>query len=82
MYKYKHDLLPGMFDNFFSRNQDQHTYGTRNAAKLRTNLSGTQTGSKFIKFTGVGFWNLLENNIITDIKIGPFKRLLKGYIIN
>ena len=82
MFKYTHRLLPEIFDNFFSKNQDHHSHHTRNAAKLRTPLAKTQVGSKFIKNSGVGFWNSLETNITSNLKIGAFKNRLKIYINN
>jgi hypothetical protein len=80
MYKYHHGLLPNIFMNFFTKNQDTHSYQTRNAAKLRTPLFKTQLGSNFIKNTGVKFWNILETSITISTKIGTFKTHLKKYI--
>jgi hypothetical protein len=82
MFKYNHGLLPEIFHNFFTRNQDHHSYYTRNAAQLRTPLSRTQLGTKFIKNTGVNFWNSLESNITAHQKIGTFKTFLKTYVNN
>ena len=82
MYKYNRGLLPQIFLNFFSRNQDNHPYRTRNATQFRTPLARTQLGSKFITKTGVIFWNNLPNPITTTPKIGPFKKLLKTYLMN
>ena len=80
MYKYHHGLLPQIFMNFFTRNQDTHSYRTRNAAKLRTPLFKTQLGTNFIKNTGVNFWNILETNISITNTIGTLKKHLKNYI--
>jgi hypothetical protein len=82
MYKYNHGLLPQIFLNFFSRNQDHHPYPTRNAAKLRTPLAKTLLGAKFITKTGVCFWNNLANSIISTPKIGSFKKRLKTHLMN
>jgi hypothetical protein len=81
MFKYQNGLLPEIFNYFFIKNNEYHTHFTRNATKLRVPLSKTQIGSKFIRNTGVPFWNLLENHIVGNHKIGSFKRLLKTYII-
>ena len=82
MFKYTNGLLPDIFVNFFTRNQFYHSHNTRNAAQLRTPLTKTISATKFIKFTGVASWNLLEHSITTTIKIGSFKKLLKKFIIN
>jgi hypothetical protein len=77
MFKYKQGLLPEIFSNFFSKNQDNHSYQTRNATKLRTHLTKTQVGTKFIKNTGISSWNQIESTITSNVKIGTFKNLLK-----
>jgi hypothetical protein len=82
MYKYKNHLLPDIFKNFFTTNSDLHSYPTRNASKLRPPRNTTQFGTRFIKTTGVTFWNKIENQISKDQKIGTFKKHLKKYIIN
>ena len=45
MFKFKHELLPDMFNNFFLRNDDFHTYPTRNSKKLRPPLIKTRIAS-------------------------------------
>ena len=82
MFKFTHGLLPDIFLNFFTRNQFYHSHNTRNAAQLRTPLTKTISATKFIKFTGVASWNLLEYSITTTVKIGSFKKLLNKFIIN
>ena len=82
MYKLKNNLLPSIFSDFFSTNQDNHTHNTRNATNLRNRLSKTQVGAKFVTNTGVNFWNNLEISVTTTLKIGSFKKLLKDDIIS
>ena len=82
MYKYKHELLPDMFRDFFIKNDEVHSYPTRNSKKLRPPLTKSRMASKFIKFTGVNFWNQLEESIVKNLKIGSFKYHLKDYIIS
>ena len=81
MFKYKNNLLPPIFSDFFSKNQDHHTHNTRNASKFRNRLSKTQLGTKCVTNTGVNFWNTLEASIISTLKIGSLKKLLKTHII-
>ena len=82
MFKYIHDLLPDMFRDFFACNADFHSYPTRNSNKLRPPLAKSKMASKFIKYTGVNYWNQLEDNIVKNLKIGTFKRHLKEYIFS
>ena len=81
MFKFQNGLFPDIFNDFFIKNNELHTHHTRNAAKLRVPSVKTHIASKFIRNTGVSFWNRLENEIVVNHKIGTFKRLLKTYII-
>jgi hypothetical protein len=80
MFKFYHNMLPSLFDNFFTCNRDMHSYNTRNAKKLRTPLVKTSLAGKFIKKTGVMLWNKLDNVMNVDCKIGTFKKYLKTYL--
>ena len=80
MYKFKHGLLPNIFADFSISNRDIHCYPTRNANKLRIPLTKSTSAAKFIKKTGVGYWNQLEDSITNNLKIGSFKKYLKNYI--
>jgi hypothetical protein len=82
MFKLKKNLLPNIFENCFSQNDRFHSFPTRHASQLRPPRIKTQIGSNFIKTTGVNFWNILENTITSNRKIGSFKTHLRKYIIN
>jgi hypothetical protein len=82
MFKSQNGLFPDIFNDFFTKNNELHTYHTRNAANLRAPTIKTQIGSKFIRNTGVSFWNNLENSITSNLKIGSYKKVLKSKIIN
>jgi hypothetical protein len=82
MFKYKHGMLPVIFQNFFITNSDIHTYHTRNANKLRAPRTKFSHATKFIKKTGAELWNDLENVITENVKIGTFKLHLKKFLIS
>ena len=82
MFKFNNGLLPTIFSNFFTRNQDHHTHHTRNASKFRIPLSKTQLASKCITKTGVTFWNHLDATVTAIPKIGSFKKCIKDEIMN
>jgi hypothetical protein len=69
MYKYKTGLLPDIFRNFFHKNNDFHVHNTRNASKLRAPKNITQHATRFIRTTGVAFWNTIEDSISTNQKL-------------
>ena len=82
MYKYKHGLLPAIFDKFFTHNNAYHRYPTRKGNKLRVPLTKTSIANNFITKTGVDIWNSLEDNITENIKIGAFKTQLKKFLVS
>ena len=73
MYKYRNNLLPDIFNDFFETNKDTHEYNTRNASQLRTPLVKNDLANRFISKTGVLYWNKIEAHIKTDTKISSFK---------
>ena len=81
MFKFSRSLLLNIFSNFFTTNQEFHRYPTRKANKLRIPFVKTSFASKFIKKTGVEYWNLLEDSITSTLQIGAFKKHLKLYIL-
>ena len=81
MYKYKHDLLPSIFENFFIHNNAYHQYPTRRCNKLRVPLTKTSIANNFITKAGVDIWNSLEDRITENIKIGAFKSQLKKFLV-
>ena len=82
IYKFKNGLSPNIFSDFFIINNEIHRYTTRGGNKLRISFTITNTASKFVKKTGVTFWNELEDNKTKNLKIGSFKSQVKSYIIS
>ena len=82
MYKFSHHLLPDLFDNFFITNREIHNYPTRNSNKLRIPMVKTTVATNFIKRTGVGIWNGLDEIIKKNLKIGTFKFYLNKFLID
>jgi hypothetical protein len=80
MYKYKRDKLPHIFNDLFIENASIHSYPTRNATKLRIPRVRTTLADKFIRKTGVKFWNDITENIDTNLSIFSFKKFLKKFL--
>jgi hypothetical protein len=77
MYKYNHSSLPPIFSDFFTENRNIHNYPTRNASKLRTHRVRTTLGERFIRKSGVNFWNSTGENLDSSVSLATFKKLLK-----
>jgi hypothetical protein len=79
MHKYKNDLLPSIFDDFYKKNSSFHAYPTRSANKLRGPKIKTKLATSFIKNSGVVLWNELSPFIDEGCKIAQLKKVLISY---
>jgi len=81
MFNHNRGKHPQIFDNFFQKNENFHQYATRSASNLRPPTIKTLLAEKFIKRTGVEFWNKLQQIIPTNISESTFKKYLKTYLL-
>lgn len=81
MFKHRKGSLPNIFNDFFIENQEIHRYNTRNAQNLRIPRVRTTLADKFIRKTGVKFWNIIKDNLDTEVSLMTFKNLLKKYLV-
>ena len=82
MYKFKNQLLPAIFNNFFNENREFHSYPTRGANKLRAPKLKSKVAQNFVKKTGADLWNLLEPSININLGLNTFKKHLKVHILS
>ena len=74
MYKYKNNLLPNTFDEFYQINSVFHRYPTRKANQFRGPKLKTKMAQLFIRNSGVTIWNNYENQIDINKSISCFKK--------
>ena len=74
IYKFKMGKLLNIFNNFFQENREIHQYPTRNSRNLRPPKIKTKLAQRFIKKTGVEFWNTISTRIPNNNSIGTFKK--------
>ena len=82
MYKFKNKDLPNIFNDFFIENRNIHNYPTRNASKLRIPKVRTTLAERFIRKSGVKFWNNIKVILDTNCSLHTFKKFLKKYLVN
>lgn len=82
MYKYHHSSLPGMFDNFYTMNNDIHYHNTRQQNALHVPTAHSTLGSKVVRYTGVKIYNYFTKIIDYNCTIITYKKKLKLYMIN
>ena len=76
MYKSSNGMLPEMFDSFFSRIEDTHSYHThRSSAKhLHVNFRNTLRGQRSSVYSSAITWNCVLNNFNPECDIGLIKK--------
>ena len=76
MYKYFNSMLPGMFNNFFHKIDDSHSYCTHQstAKHLYVNFRSGTRGQRSGKHSRSIIWNFIMDNFNPDCAIGSFKR--------
>ena len=82
VYKYKNNLLPGIFDSFYVMNNQMHQYPTRNAGNFRVPITKLRVASTFVKKVGVSLWNEYADQINHDMKIGLFKKAITNILLD
>jgi len=73
MYKYHHNLLPLIFDDFFCLNADIHTYYTRHSNALHMPAVRTTLRQRSIVFVGPLIWNQINTNFYSLPSVASFK---------
>jgi hypothetical protein len=76
VYKYKNNLLPQTFQNFYQTNSQVHQYPTRNAGRFREPMAKLRITAAFIKKAGVSLWNEYASQISHETKISLFKKTI------
>ena len=82
MYKYHNQLLPSVFNSFFTKISQIHTYNTRLGAKQSYYLPKARTnyGIFNIRFQGPSVWNSIDEDIKLS-SLSLFKKKMKQHFI-
>ena len=76
MFKYKNNMLPVSFDNFFTVNWENHNYNIRKRNDFEIQMHKMKT----IFTMGPKIWNELSANIKNSTKLGHLKTYLKSML--
>ena len=80
MFRYKKELLPPIFKNFFKYNKDIHHHFTRNQDKIRQPRINTKLAERFITNTGLKLWNDIDGIVSKNTSLAIFKKNLLTWI--
>ncbi len=83
MYKYKMGLLPTIFENMFTLNQDVHSYNTRQSAQIHIPKATLEIRLRAIRNKGAIIWNHFSTRLtFTTYSIISYKYILKQFILH
>ena len=82
MFKYHHNILPPVFENFFVLNTSIHNHFTRQQNHLHVPLVKTTLLLRSVRFTGVTLYNHFEGILSMNMLYDSYKFNLKMYILN
>ena len=82
MYKYRNQLFPSVFNSFFTKISQIHTYNTRLGAKQSYYLPKARTnyGIFNVRFQGPSVWNSIDEDIKLS-SLSLFKKKMKQHFI-
>ena len=81
MYKYHQVKLPLIFKSFFTRNNEIHTYETRQQTHLHVSKKTPKT-AQLMRNSGVRIYNYFLTRLKFDVNIFPFKKQVKIYLLD
>ena len=81
MYKLSTNDLPDVFLPMFRRNNEIHTYPTRQRQSFHLLRARTVFAQKTITYNGPRFWNDLPNELIVSPSFRIFERKLKTFLL-
>ena len=81
MYKISNCLLPTVFQNFFTLNNNVVDHKTRQSPKLHVISHRTNSRVYSIQIDGVRLWNMLSKNFTDVPSLSVFKSKCKKHLI-
>ena len=80
-YKFNFGLLPGVFDNFFTKLSNVHRHHTRSQCKFDVRASRTLYVDKSGKYRGTLLWNQFRDNLKNSSNHNIFKKQLVSFYV-
>ena len=82
MFKYHHQTLPDIFNDFFIRNSSFHDYNTRSQNLLRLHKPQSAKSERIIRVMGARSYNYFDCRINIDCSYLSYKVALRICLIN
>ena len=82
VYKFRHRLLPSIFDEFFITNNSVHSHNTRSQNNFRPHVLPTNIAERTIRVMGVRTQNYFANKLNMECSYLSYKASLRKYLVN
>ena len=83
VYKHQNNLLPSIFEHYFTTIKAVHNHHTRSYNKLYIPNPINEISKKSIKYMGANVWNSLPKDVHSQTStLSTFKRKLKSHLIS
>ena len=77
MYKHHEELLPKIFNDYFRKHNQNHSYATRNAQNYSIYNAKKMFSDRSVRTSGPVLWNSLDRKSKQTKSVKEFKRMLK-----
>ena len=81
MYKYHYELLPKVFNNYFTKRSDIHDYHTRHSENYNHTRNKKVFTDHAVKTTGPILWNSIDYHVRNANTLNCFRKTIKKYYI-
>jgi len=81
MFKFKHNILPPLFENYFALVSDTHTLNTRSSHRYAVPFARTTCRYNCLRLIGPRLWNSLPIDISSENSITNFRAKIKESLI-
>ena len=83
MYKYTNDMLPSVMHELYKKNNEIHTYGTRNKDLFRIDRGQKGVNLYLNSYSNISarLWNALLPKVNTNVSLPKFKSLSKHFLL-
>ena len=82
MYRYNNNVLPVSFCSMFQRNNEVHSYHTRQSTKMHLSNPRTMLAHKSVRHSGPDVWNSIPAEMRNLLSIHSFKISVKRMLIS
>ena len=81
MYQVKNDMFPQKYCNMFVQNSSVHAHSTRQKKYFHLPKVRLTSSLNSLSYTGVKYWNQLNESIQESSTLSRFKKLCKKTVI-